>query len=119
VLPALEPYKPVPIVVRAVRARFPAGVDVATFGFAEPSLDFYLGGPPVRRLESAEAISRWSVERGPGVLVTTREDLARIPSAASIGLAELASRRGLNYARGRWIELVALTRPGAPAKADR
>jgi 4-amino-4-deoxy-L-arabinose transferase-like glycosyltransferase len=119
VLPALEPYKPVPIVARAVRARFPAGVDVATFGFAEPSLDFYIGGPPIRRLASAEAILRWSAERGPGVLVTTREDLARIPSAARVGLAELASRGGLNYARGRWIELVALTRPGSSERADR
>ena len=118
-LPALEPFKPAPFVARAVRAAFPAGVGVATLGFAEPSLDFYLDGPPIRRLASVEEISRWSAERGPGVLVTTREDLARIPSAARLGLIELASRRGLNYSKGRWIELVALRRPEAAGKADR
>lgn len=118
VLPALETYKPVPRIARAVRARYPSGVEVATFAFAEPSLDFYLGGPSPRRLERFDDIVRWSAVRAPGVLVTTRADLSGIPSTAPLGLKEFVSRTGVNVARGRRLELVALDRRGAVEKAD-
>jgi hypothetical protein len=68
-------------------------------------------------LASLEEMIRWSAEPGPGVLVTTREKLAKSPSVARLGLAELASRRGFDYVRGRWIELVALSRAGSRGKA--
>jgi len=117
VLPAVETLKPVPFVARAIRSQLPAGVEVATFDFAEPSLDFYLGGPAPRRLARADDVVRWSSRGAPGVLVTTRSGLASFPSTAALGLAEFASRTGIDVARGRWLELVALRR-GAPPKAD-
>jgi len=116
VLPAVETYKPVPFVARAIRSRLPAGVEVATFAFAEPSLDFYLGAVPRRRARFDDVV-RWSSARAPGVLVTTRSSLAAIPSTAPLGLTELVSRAGIDVARGRWLELVALRR-GAVPKAD-
>jgi 4-amino-4-deoxy-L-arabinose transferase-like glycosyltransferase len=113
-LPALEREKPTPRVAIDVRSRFPGNIPVATLGFSEPSLDYYLDRPPVERLAGERDLVRWCASPGAGVLVATREALAAGPPAALERLAEFASRRGFNYSKGRWIELVALERRALP-----
>ena len=114
VLPALEREKPIPGVALDIRSRFRGDIPVATLGFSEPSLDYYLHRPPVERLRGARDLTRWCAQPGTGVLVATREALAAAPPPALRRLAEFASRRGFNYSKGRWIELVALERRALP-----
>lgn len=114
ILPALESQKPVPPVARKIRAGISGPTPVATFEFAEPSLDFYLGLPPIERLAAGD-VSRWASSPQPGVLVTTREALLRLPTGERLGLPILAERRGFNYSKGRWIDLVAFER-GRPSR---
>jgi len=104
-LPRLEVYKPVP----RLASRIPAAVPVATLGFAEPSLDFYVGRPPIAHLGSEPEARRWLEAPGPGVLVLPRAALARLASGARAP-REIASERGYNLSKGEWVELVAVER---------
>lgn len=104
-LPRLEAYKPVP----RLAARIPAAVPVATLGFAEPSLDFYVGRPPIAHLGSEPEARRWLEAPGPGVLVLPRPALARFV-ANGRAPREIASERGYNLSKGEWVELVAVER---------
>jgi 4-amino-4-deoxy-L-arabinose transferase-like glycosyltransferase len=110
VLPALERYKAVPPLAREIRTRYAEAVPVATFEFAEPSLDFYLARLPIRALEDGGRVALWAREPGPGVLVTTRHALERLPAATLEDLSEVTSRRGFNLPKGSWVELVVLER---------
>jgi 4-amino-4-deoxy-L-arabinose transferase-like glycosyltransferase len=109
--PAVERLKPAPRLARVVRAATAPGVPVATFDFAEPSFIFYLRRWPVRELGTQPAVAAWAAEPGPGVLVLPRaayERLRREPWAAD--LAEIAAARGWNVAKGKPLDLVALSR---------
>lgn len=105
--PLVEVFKPVPRVAAAVRYETGSDVPVAAFGFTEPSLVFYLQRPPVEMLGSAGTVRDWADEPGPGVLVATRKALA---GTEPLPLEEFYADEGLNYAKGEWIELVALRR---------
>jgi hypothetical protein len=87
-------------------------VAVATFDYAEPSFTFYLHRWPVRELGNEAAVAAWAAEPAPGVLVLPRPAYERLrgePWAAA--LREIAAARGWNVAKGRWLDLVALSRP--------
>ncbi len=109
-VPGLEAVKPVPRIAALIRARTGGAVPVATYGFGEPSLDFYLGAVP-QALETAPAVIVWSNTREPGVLVTTRDLLDRVGRPSS--LVEIGSSEGFNVTNGQQVELVALAR-GVP-----
>ena len=110
VLPALERFKPVPALARTIREATAANAPVATFEFAEPSLDFYVDRSPIERLDSPGDVVAWCARPGSGVLVTTREALLRVPDLRRLPLARLASAFGFNYSKGRWVEIFALSR---------
>jgi hypothetical protein len=85
-------------------------VPVATFGYDEPTLYFYLGRP-VASLRSEEAVVEWAKQPQPGVLVITKAALAAVEGrCGSLGLAELAAQKGLNFAKGKPLEVTALLR---------
>jgi 4-amino-4-deoxy-L-arabinose transferase-like glycosyltransferase len=109
-LPALEPLKPVPPLAAAIRARTAAGAPVATYGFEEPSLDFYLDRPPIERLGNDEAVAAWTKREGPGALVLPRDAFARLGPDAAARCAEIGSARGFNVANGTRSDLVAVER---------
>jgi 4-amino-4-deoxy-L-arabinose transferase-like glycosyltransferase len=110
VMPALENVKVAPALAQAVRQQTAQEVPVATFGYDEPTLYFYLG----RRIESLgseEAVRAWAGQPQPGVLVITKAALAALEGHdGSLGLAELASKEGLNYAKGKPLEVAAMLR---------
>jgi 4-amino-4-deoxy-L-arabinose transferase-like glycosyltransferase len=111
ILPAAERLKVSPAIAAAIRSRTPAGVPVASYRYAEPSLLFYLGRGPVRELADAGEAARWLREPGPGVLVLPSEELARLArEAGRLPAVPLANRRGYNYSKGKWVDLVAVRR---------
>lgn len=119
VLPAVEGFKLSPPIARAVTQR--VGPDVAVFshGYHEPSLTFYMQRiSPVFPLEHEAQVVRWARRPGKGVLIIPRDKLARIEAAhGPLGLEEFASARGMNIAKARPADLVALGRNLPPAPA--
>jgi 4-amino-4-deoxy-L-arabinose transferase-like glycosyltransferase len=110
-LPALERLKPVPPLAAAIRARTPDYVPLATFDFDEPSLVFYTRRTPVAPLPSAAAVAAWARSGGEGVLVIPRASLARVVRQyGPLPLREIAAASGINVAKGKRVELVALGR---------
>ena len=69
VLPALERWKPVAAFARRVRAEGPSA-PAATYGFEEPSLDFYLDRSPIERLRAPADVRRWATGAHPPFSVT-------------------------------------------------
>jgi hypothetical protein len=111
VLPVLDRVKPVPPLAAAIRARTPEDAPLATFDFSEPSLLFYVGRIPVAPLPSEGAVAAWARAGGRGVLVLPRRALARVVhDYGALPLREVAAARGINVAKGQWLELVALGR---------
>ena len=109
VLPAFEHFKVSPQIARAIRAAAGPEVPVATRDYSEPSLNFYLGGPPIRSLSSDDEVAEWAQLPGPGVLVIPRPALERIErDLGPLDLRLIASAQGYNYSRGRWVDLMAL-----------
>ena len=118
VLPAVEAAKPVPHLAAVIRAQTEATTPVATFDFDEPSLVFYVGRTPVTCLQSETSLAAWARTEAPGVLVAPRTSLDRaLRSVGALPLEEIGSATGINVAKGRWLELVALRR-GAPPRGD-
>lgn len=115
-LPAITATQVSPPLAAAIRARTTRDVPVARYRFVEPSFDFYLGRPPIETLESEDEVRAWSRREGPGVLVLPRERTPAFDAAAS-SLEELASVRGYNFSKGRFLELVALGR-GLASRAE-
>ena len=112
VMPALEETKVSPALAGAIRQQRAADVAVATFGYGEPTLNFYIG----RRIEplaDQEAVARWAGQPQPGVLIIARDALVEVERRhGSLRLTEIASKRGLNYAKGKTLEVAALLRQG-------
>jgi 4-amino-4-deoxy-L-arabinose transferase-like glycosyltransferase len=112
VMPALENVKVSPALAQAVRQQTAPDVPVATFGYGEPTLNFYVG----RRIEplaDLKAVARWAGQPQPGVLIISNDALAVIAGRhGSLGLTEIASKRGLNYSKGKALEVAALLRRG-------
>jgi 4-amino-4-deoxy-L-arabinose transferase-like glycosyltransferase len=112
VLPVLERTKVSPALAQAIRQRTTPDVPVAAYGYGEPTLNFYLG----RRIEPLAhepAVVQWAQQPQPGVLVIPKALLSEIECRnGPLGLVEIASKGGLNYAKGKMLEVAALLRDG-------
>jgi 4-amino-4-deoxy-L-arabinose transferase-like glycosyltransferase len=112
VMPALEAVKVSPALARAVQQRTAPEVPVATFGYGEPTLNFYLGRQ-IEPLADPEAVAQWAGQPRLGVLIIPKEALAEVERRhGSLGLTEIASKQGLNYSKGKTVEVAALLRRG-------
>jgi 4-amino-4-deoxy-L-arabinose transferase-like glycosyltransferase len=111
--PVLERWKPAPRLAAAVRAAAAPGEPVATYGYGEPSLTFYLRRGTVSELGDAAAVAAWCRVAAPGILVLPRSAFGDLRSVAAVAnLREVAAASGFNIAKGRLLELVALERSG-------
>jgi hypothetical protein len=111
VMPAIEQFKPAPVIARAIRAQTGDDVPVYTLHFGEPSLVFYVGRPPLITLGSIERMHEWVSEPGPAVLVTRREYVdAYEQEYGASPLTVIATGKGLNPAKGAAVDLIALGR---------
>jgi hypothetical protein len=113
VLPRLEPFKVSPRIARAIREHTADDVPVATYRYGEPSLTFYLDRGALQVLDQEDEVVAWLGRPAPGVLVLPARHLQLITRAHPLlRLEEIAWARGFNYSVGRWIDLVAVGRPG-------
>jgi 4-amino-4-deoxy-L-arabinose transferase-like glycosyltransferase/membrane-associated phospholipid phosphatase len=110
-LPMAESFKVSKPLADAIRARTTPDVEVVSLDYDLPSFIFYLGRKHLTSVEGDTGVLHWAKQPEPGVLVLTRQALARIESGnAPLGLKEIVAVRGRNYSKGRWTEVVALGR---------
>jgi 4-amino-4-deoxy-L-arabinose transferase-like glycosyltransferase len=110
IMPALEQVKVSPALARAVTEQTAQEVPVATFDYGEPTLNFYLGRK-IEPLADEQAVIQWAGQPQPGVLIIPKAALADLERRhGSLGLAELASKEGLNYSKGKPVEVAAMLR---------
>lgn len=111
-MPAIEKVKISPTLAEAVKRETSEDVPVATYKYGEPTLNFYIG----RRIEplgNEQAVVAWAARPEPGVLVVPRDVLAMIQSCLGpLPLQEIAAKTGLNYSKGKTLEVVAVRRGG-------
>ena len=114
-LPRVEPFKLAPRLAAASRSATTGATPIATFGFDEPSLNYYCDRSLIERIASDAALDMWAAERRDGVVVIPRTlQAAFAKRGGGRHLAELASVDGFNDSKGKSMELVALRRTTAP-----
>jgi len=110
VLPAIEQIKISPPIARAVKARTDKEVPVATYKYSEPTLNFYVGRK-IEMLRNEDAVATWSRQPKPGVLIIPKDVLTETQEGFGLlSLEQIASKKGLNYSKGKPLEVVALIR---------
>ena len=113
VMPALERVKISPAIAAAIRDRTGGAVPVRTLEYTEPSLRFYVG-QQIELLRTDDELIQWAREPQPAVLVIPTDLLAEIEQRdGSLGLERIATKRGLNLAKGKPLEVAALLRGGS------
>ncbi|MDZ4774333.1 MAG: glycosyltransferase family 39 protein [Planctomycetota bacterium] len=118
-LPIVERTKVAPDIAAAIRSGVPESVTVARWKFSEPSLDFYLGRPPIKDFDDEAQLRAWALENSPAVLVIQRDRLERLRDVLPTSRwSELAVAHGFNLSKGQAIELVAIVRE-LPTTQDR
>jgi len=110
VLPALESVKIPPRLARAVVEGTAEHTPVATFGFAEPSLNFYIGRQ-IEPLRNREAAMAWLGQSGPGVLIVPADRFADMTAGRpQVPAGPIVSVKGIDYSKGRQLEVMAVLR---------
>lgn len=110
VYPAIEYVKVSPHIAREVNSTVEKDVPVVTYKYSEPSLNFYLG-KLTERLSSPDDVIAWVKQSEPGVLIIPKQYLIKIEQEhGALPLDQIASREGVNYSKGKILELLALTR---------
>lgn len=110
VYPAIEYVKVSPHIAREVNSTVEKDIPIVTYKYSEPSLNFYLG-KLTERLSSPDDVIAWVKQSEPGVLIIPKEYLIKIEQEhGALPLDQIASREGVNYSKGKILELLALTR---------
>ena len=108
-LPMVEKFKLSKPLADAIRAQTAADVEVSHLDYDEPSFIFYLGRRHLTSVGGDAGVFRWAKQAKPGVLVISRQALAKIEANnGPLGLKQIAAVRGFNYSKGRWADIVAL-----------
>jgi hypothetical protein len=108
-LPMAESFKISKPLADAIRARTTPDIEVFHLDYDQPSFIFYLGRKHLKSVGSDAGVLHWARQPEPGVLVLTRQALARIETGnGPLGLKQIAEVRGRNYSKGRWTDVVAL-----------
>lgn len=110
ILPVIEQVKISPCISKAVREKTDTNVPVATYKFAEPTLNFYIGRQ-IQNLRSEEAVDDWARQKHEGVLIITKNGFDKIERQyGSLNLEQIASKIGFNYSNGKEVEVLVLLR---------
>ncbi len=109
-MPAIERVKVAPTLAQAIGQRTTNDVPVATFGYDEPTLYFYVGRK-IESLAGEEAVVQWARQPQPGVLVIGETALHLIElHKGPLGLTTITLERGWNFAKGKPLHVMALLR---------
>jgi 4-amino-4-deoxy-L-arabinose transferase-like glycosyltransferase len=107
-LPAIEEIKISPHIAKAVREKTSKNMPVAMYKYAEPTLNFYIGRQ-ITHLREEDDVVEWLKGTGNRALIIPRKDFESIrQKTEGIEFEEIASKKGLNYSKGREVEVVAL-----------
>jgi len=118
VMPVLEDIKIPPRIARAVVEKTSPHTPVATFAFAEPSLNFYVGRP-IKPLRTKEHAIAWLRRDRPGVLIIPHDTFTQlVKEHGPLPTEPIASVQGFNYSKGTELEVLAVRRV-APAEGTR
>jgi len=102
ILPAVEHIKIAPRVGQIVREQVSADTPVAVCGYAEPSLNFYIGRP-IETIHSYRELEEWTGASGSGLLLITTDQLDRLPDHRRLSPA--GSVQGIDYVSGRRLDV--------------
>jgi hypothetical protein len=109
-LPAVETIKISPYIAKAIREKTDKDVPVATYKYAEPTLNFYISRR-IEPLRSEDAVVSWAKQPKKGTLIIPKEVLAGIEQRyGALPLEIFASKKGFNYSKGKALEVLALIR---------
>ncbi len=113
-LPAIERLKLSPQIAKIIQQNSDTTTPVATCGYGEPSLNFYLGRGPIASIEGSE-LPKWATAAGEGVLVVT-EDRLRLNSDAfrSVRIKTLYVIAGFNYSQSKKTKIHIIYRSDIP-----
>jgi 4-amino-4-deoxy-L-arabinose transferase-like glycosyltransferase len=107
-LPAIEAIKISPHIAKAIREKTGKDVPVAMYKYAEPTLNFYVGRN-ITQLRKTDEVVGWLKGAETSVLIIPRKDFEDIKqNAGDIAFEEIASKKGINYSKGKEVEVVAL-----------
>ncbi|MGD0573031.1 MAG: glycosyltransferase family 39 protein [Sedimentisphaerales bacterium] len=107
-LPAVESIKISPHIAKAIREKTSKDVPVAMYKYAEPTLNFYVGRK-ITQLRKTEDVVDWLKGTETRVLIIPRNDFESIrQNAGDIAFEEIASKKGINYSKGKEVEVIAL-----------
>jgi 4-amino-4-deoxy-L-arabinose transferase-like glycosyltransferase len=107
-LPAVESIKISPHIAKAIRKKTGKDVPVAMYKYAEPTLNFYVGRN-ITHLRKTDDVVEWLKGAKDRVLIIPRKDFEDIrQNAGNITFEEIASKKGINYSKGKEVEVVAL-----------
>jgi 4-amino-4-deoxy-L-arabinose transferase-like glycosyltransferase len=107
-LPAVEAIKISPHIAKAIREKTDKDVPVAMYKYAEPTLNFYVGRK-ITHLRKTDDVVEWLKGTGNRALIIPKKDFEDIrQNAGVITFEEIASKKGVNYSKGREVEVIAL-----------
>jgi hypothetical protein len=107
-LPAVESIKISPHIAKAIREKTGKGVPVAMYKYAEPTLNFYVGRK-ITQLRKTDDVVDWLKGTENRVLIIPRNDFEDIrKNTGNIAFEEIASKKGINYSKGKEVEVIAL-----------
>jgi len=110
VLPALEQVaKPAQLLAREINPLIPPRASIASFGWHEPGMHFYLGARRIIHLKTAAALEEWLATAGPKALILNEATLPRF-SLPPQGFQILSTRSGINHVQGHPVRLTAYLR---------
>ncbi|MGB7580858.1 MAG: glycosyltransferase family 39 protein [Sedimentisphaerales bacterium] len=107
-LPAVESIKISPHIAKAIREKTGKDVPVAMYKYAEPTLNFYVGRK-ITQLRKTDDVVEWLKGTENRVLIIPRKDFEGIrQNVGNIAFEEIASKKGVNYSKGKEVEVIAL-----------
>lgn len=110
VMPRLEAIiKPAQSLTREIASQIPSGARIASFGWHEPSMNFYLGGRRILHLYDPKSLGMFLEEPGPKFLILNEESAHGL-SLPPDGFHLLARQSGFDHVKGRFTNLTALLR---------
>ena len=113
-LPAIERFKLSPMVAEVIQQNSAPKVPVATCGYGEPSLNFYLGRGPITPIEGPDLL-KWATAPGQGVLVVTEAKfMPYIAIFDTLKIETLDIIPGFNYSQGKQVRIHILFRNNTP-----
>lgn len=103
--PLLEKsVKPAQTLAREIRSKIPPGASLATYGWREPGMHFYLNARRINYLHNQSSLDEWLSSPGSKILIANETEA---PFPTPDGFQLLGRQEGLNPVHGRNLRLAA------------